>query len=122
MRRAAREAEAAQVLVRRQRAASRRGSLRRLNVLRLNVLRLNVLRLGGSRLGLVRAGVRSSGRTGKLYPRRTRAQRTGIVVVATVALAAIWFEVDSLSTKIALTAFAAVCAPVLIVLTLDRRI
>jgi len=61
-------------------------------------------------------------RTGKLYPRRTRAERAGIVMAAAVALALIWLEVDALATRIALTALVAVGSPALIVLTLDRRI
>jgi hypothetical protein len=60
-------------------------------------------------------------RTGKLYPRRTRAQRAGIVVAAAVALGMIWLLVDSLPTRIALTALVAIGSPALVVLTLDRR-
>jgi Flp pilus assembly protein TadB len=61
-------------------------------------------------------------RTGRLYPRRSRAQRAAIVLAAGVALTLIWLLADSLATRIALTALVAVGSPALIVLTLDRRI
>jgi len=98
LRRAAREAAAAKAQAARQRSERRRAAIRRLR----------------PRL--------PDRRTGKLYPRRTRAQRAGIAVAAAVALAFIWLYVDSLATRIALTAVVAVGSPALIVLTLDRRI
>ena len=97
LRRAARQAEVARAQAVRERRARRRARLRALR----------------PRL--------PDRRTGKLYPRRTRAQRAGIVVVAGVALALIWLEVDSMATRIALTALVAVGSPALVVLTLDRR-
>jgi hypothetical protein len=60
-------------------------------------------------------------RTGRLYPRRTRAQRAAIGLAAVVAVALIWLNVTDLGTRIALTALVALASPALIVLTLDRR-
>ena len=61
-------------------------------------------------------------RTGKLFARRTRAQRAAITAGVLVALTLVWWLVDSLATRIALTALVAVATPTLVVLTLDRRI
>jgi Flp pilus assembly protein TadB len=98
LRRAARQAEVERAQAARNRRARRRATLKRLRP-----------RLPDKR-------------TGRLYPRRTRAQRAGIAVVAAVALAFIWLYVDSLPTRVALTALVVVASPVVIVLTLDRRI
>jgi hypothetical protein len=62
------------------------------------------------------------GRTGKLFARRTRAQRGTIAVGVLVALILVWTLVDALLTKIGLTVFVLVATPTLVVLTLDRRI
>jgi hypothetical protein len=62
------------------------------------------------------------GRTGKLFPRRTRAQRATIVTGVGVVLILVWALVDSLSTRIGLTAFVALATPAVVVLTMDRRI
>ena len=97
LRRAARQAEVERAAAARERRAARRARLR-----------------------AVRPRLPDR-RTGRLFPRRTRAQRAGIVVVAAVALALIWLEMDSLPTKIALTALVAIGSPALVVLTLDRR-
>ena len=102
LRRAARLAETERAVVARARSQRRRA--------RLRVLRHSVRpRLRG-------------GRTGRLYPRRTRAQRIGIAIVALALLGYIWLEIDSLPTRIALTALVVVGSPALIVITLDRRI
>jgi Flp pilus assembly protein TadB len=61
-------------------------------------------------------------RTGRLYPRRSRAQRAGIVLVTLAALLLIWTQVDELALRAVLTALTVLCAPALVVLTLDRRI
>jgi hypothetical protein len=61
------------------------------------------------------------GRTGKLFPRRTRAQRATIVTCVGLALILVWSLVDSLATKIGMTAFVALATPMLVVLTMDRR-
>jgi hypothetical protein len=60
-------------------------------------------------------------RTGRLYARRTRAERIAIGVVAALALGWIWWYFDDLGARIALTALVVVAAPALIVITLDRR-
>ncbi|HEX6497567.1 MAG TPA: hypothetical protein VF054_00890 [Micromonosporaceae bacterium] len=60
-------------------------------------------------------------RTGRMFARRSRAQRAAISVAALVVLAAIWRYTDPLATRIALTAVVAVAAPALVVLSLDRR-
>lgn len=62
------------------------------------------------------------GRTGKLFARRTRAQRAGVAVAVSVALVLIWWLVDPLAARIGLTALVAVATPALVVLILDRRI
>jgi len=62
------------------------------------------------------------GRTGKLFARRTRAQRATIAIGVILALILVWTLIDSLSTRLGLTAFVLVATPILVVLTLDRRI
>jgi Flp pilus assembly protein TadB len=98
LRRATREAEAQKSRVRRERAARRRAVLSRLRP----------------------AGPRRR-RSGRLPSRLSRAERAGITVGALVAVTFVWLLVDGLSTRIALTALIALCAPMLFVLTLDRR-
>jgi Flp pilus assembly protein TadB len=98
LRRAVREAKAEKARVRRERADRRRLLLRRL-----------------------RLAVPRRRRTGRLPSRMSRAERAAIIVGALTALAFVWLLVDGLSTRIALTALIALCAPVLIVLTVDRR-
>jgi Flp pilus assembly protein TadB len=60
-------------------------------------------------------------RVGKMYPRRTWAQRWTIAVLAGLAIVGIWWYFTDLGAKIALTALVVVALPALIVLTLDRR-
>lgn len=60
-------------------------------------------------------------RTGKMFARRSRAERITIGLVAALVVAAIWWYFDDLGAKIALTALVIVALPALIVLTLDRR-
>ncbi|MGC9667378.1 tetrahydromethanopterin S-methyltransferase subunit F [Planosporangium sp. 12N6] len=98
LRRAVREAEAQEARVRRERAARRRAFLRRL-----------------------RPRPPRRGRTGRLSSGLSRAQRAGITVGALTALVFVWLLVDDVSTRIALTALVALVAPMLFVLTLDRR-
>ena len=62
------------------------------------------------------------GRTGKLFARRTPAQRATIAIGVIIALILVWTLIDSLSTRLGLTAFVLVATPILVVLTLDRRI
>jgi hypothetical protein len=97
-RRAEREALATSQRVRRERKTRRRAAIRRL---------------------VPRRKIR---RTGKLFARRTRTQRAIIATGVLLALVLVWSLVDSLSTRIGLTAFVVVATPALVVLTLDRRI
>ncbi len=60
-------------------------------------------------------------RTGRLYARRTRAERITVAIAAAVVLAAIWYYIGDLGARIALTALVVVAAPALIVLSFDRR-
>jgi hypothetical protein len=98
LRRAAREAQAERARVRRERAARRGSLLRRL-----------------------RPATPRRRRSGRLPSRISRAERAGIVVGALAALGFVWLLVDGMSTRIALTALIVLCAPVLFVLTVDRR-
>jgi Flp pilus assembly protein TadB len=98
LRRAAREAEAQQARVRRERAARRRTLLARL-----------------------RPTLPRRRRSGRLPSGLTRGERAAITVGSLAAVTFVWLLVDGLSTRIALTALIALCAPVLFVLTLDRR-
>jgi hypothetical protein len=61
-------------------------------------------------------------RTGRLFPRRTRAQRAAVTVTALTALGLVWLGIDSLPARIALTALIAIVTPALTVLVFDRRI
>jgi hypothetical protein len=97
-RRALVELERAERAARRERAERRRAQVRRM-----------VPRL-------------SRRRTGKLFARRTRSQRAAIATGVLVALVLVWSLVDSLATRIGLTALVVVATPTLVVLTLDRRI
>ncbi len=56
-----------------------------------------------------------------MFARRSYGQRTVIVCVAAVLLAAVWWYVPDLATRIALTAILGLASPALIVLTFDRR-
>jgi hypothetical protein len=60
-------------------------------------------------------------RVGKLYPRRTRAQRVGIVLAYLAAVALIWYFVDDMPTRIALVAALTVAAPAITVIAFGRR-
>ena len=65
---------------------------------------------------------RRRGRTGKLFSRRTRPQRSAIATGVLIALVLVWLYVDSLGGRVALTILIAVTTPAVVVLTLDRRI
>ncbi|HLL65972.1 MAG TPA: hypothetical protein VK453_09520 [Micromonosporaceae bacterium] len=60
-------------------------------------------------------------RVGRLFPRRTRAQRSAIASGMLIALVLVWLYVDALPARIALTALIAVTTPAVVVLALDRR-
>lgn len=100
-RRAEREAEAARV--RAARAARLAGRQRRQALLRKLTPRLK------------------GGRTGRMFARRSRAERAGIAVAGAGALLLIWMLVDTIALKVGLTALLVLAMPALVVLTLDRR-
>jgi uncharacterized membrane protein YbaN (DUF454 family) len=60
-------------------------------------------------------------RTGRLYARRTPIERAAIALAAAVAVGLVWWQIDSLATRIALTVLIVVVSPALIVLMFDRR-
>ncbi|GAB3858783.1 hypothetical protein ACFPIJ_19725 [Dactylosporangium cerinum] len=62
------------------------------------------------------------GRTGKLFARRSRGQRSVIVLLVLLALLLIWLLVDSVAARIGLSALVIVATPALTVLVLDRRL
>jgi hypothetical protein len=62
------------------------------------------------------------GRTGKLFARRSRGQRSVIVLLVLLALTLIWLLVDSVAARIGLSALVIVATPALTVLVLDRRL
>ena len=57
---------------------------------------------------------------GRLH-RRSRGQRTGIVVVPVVAAVAVWLLVPDLALRIVLTAMIVLVLPALVVVVLGRR-
>lgn len=61
------------------------------------------------------------GRTGRLLPRRTPAQRAGIVILTALAAGAIWYLVDDPALRLILVALLLLGLPVLVVITLGRR-
>jgi hypothetical protein len=61
-------------------------------------------------------------RTGRLFARRSRPQRAAVVIAALGALALVWFEIDSMATRIALTALILIATPALTVVVFDRRL
>jgi len=61
------------------------------------------------------------GRTGRLYARRTRTERAGIVVAALLAVSLVWLFVEPLGLRIAITAMLLIAAPALVVIAFDRR-
>ncbi|GIM86136.1 hypothetical protein HCB17_03320 [Salinispora arenicola] len=99
-RRAAREAEAAQRRVVRQRQLARQARRRAL-----------VRRLTPT----VRRG-----RIGRL-PRRTRGERAAIVLSTVAAIMLIWSLVDDLALRIALVALLLLVLPAIVVIALGRR-
>ena len=99
LRRAAREAEAARLREKRARATARR-QRRRAVVARLTPRQR---------------------RTGRLFARRSRGERAGIVVVTIVLLALIWFLVDDAALRVVLTLLTVLCLPALVIVALGRR-
>ena len=62
------------------------------------------------------------GRTGKIFPRRSRAQRSVIALLVLVVLLLVWTFVDSVAARIGISAVVIIATPALTVLVLDRRI
>src|SRR5262245_48057752 len=60
-------------------------------------------------------------RTGRMFARRSKAERAGIAVAAGAALFLIWILLDSTSLRVGLTALVLLATPALVVLTFDRR-
>jgi predicted phage tail protein len=60
-------------------------------------------------------------RVGRLFPRRARGQRAGIVLTYVAALLLIWLLVADLPARIALTAALTVAAPAIVVIAFGRR-
>ena len=60
------------------------------------------------------------GRPGRLY-HRSRAQRTGIVVLPLAAAAAVWLLVPDVALRIVLIALIVLVLPALVVMVLGRR-
>jgi hypothetical protein len=69
---------------------------------------------------LVRRMTPRVGRSGRLY-RRSRAERTGIVLVPLVGAAAIWLFVPDLGLKIVLTIVIVMALPALVVAILGKK-
>ncbi len=61
------------------------------------------------------------GRTGRLLPRRSRAERAGIGVAIMLAALAIWYFVDNPALRLILGTMLLLGLPVLVVITLGRR-
>jgi Flp pilus assembly protein TadB len=59
-------------------------------------------------------------RTGRLG-RRSSGERFVITTMTVIALAAVWFLIDSLALRIAFTLLAVVAVPVAVVVAFDRR-
>ncbi|GIF05782.1 hypothetical protein [Actinoplanes siamensis] len=60
------------------------------------------------------------GSSGRLY-RRSRAQRTGIVLVPLLAIVAVWLFIPDQALRILLTVLLVLAAPALVVVVLGRR-
>ena len=60
------------------------------------------------------------GRSGRLH-RRSRAQRTGIIVVPLAAIALVWLLVPDLALRVVLTVVIVIASPALVVVVLGRK-
>jgi len=60
-------------------------------------------------------------RTGTLLARRSRVERTGIVALTVVAVAAAWFLVDPLGLRLVLIVLLVLVLPAFVVIALGRR-
>ena len=61
-------------------------------------------------------------RTGKMFARRSRAERVIIVIYAVAGLAAIWWFTDDWTARVGLSLLLLVALPVLVILAFDRRV
>jgi hypothetical protein len=61
------------------------------------------------------------GRVGKMAPRRTTGQRTAIVCALAVVIFLIWYNINNLDARIAMTLAAVLVTPAIVVLTFGRR-
>ncbi|MEJ3747748.1 hypothetical protein WEI85_31205 [Actinomycetes bacterium KLBMP 9797] len=60
-------------------------------------------------------------RTGRLFARRSRAQRAGIAALTVVLLALVWLLVEPVALRIALIALSLLVLPAVVVIALGRR-
>lgn len=60
-------------------------------------------------------------RTGRLFVRRSRAERVGVTVVSLLAVAGIWLLVDNLALRLMLIALLILVLPAVVVIALGRR-
>ena len=72
------------------------------------------------RQDLVRRLTPQRRRTGQVL-RRSRGERIGILVVAVLALVAVWFLIPDLALRLVLTVLMALVLPPLVVVVLGRR-
>jgi Flp pilus assembly protein TadB len=61
-------------------------------------------------------------RTGRLFVRRSRAERAGVVVLSLLAVAAIWALVDNVALRLVLIVLLILALPAAVVIALGRRI
>nr|MDT0662026.1 hypothetical protein [Micromonospora sp. DSM 115978] len=61
-------------------------------------------------------------RTGRLFARRSRAERAGVVVLSLLAVAAIWALVDNLALRLVLIVLLILALPAAVVIALGRRL
>ncbi|MEO3923425.1 hypothetical protein ABGB07_06140 [Micromonosporaceae bacterium B7E4] len=60
-------------------------------------------------------------RTGRLFARRSRGERAGVVVLSAAAVIGIWLLVDDLALRLGLIALLLLVLPAVVVIALGRR-
>lgn len=65
---------------------------------------------------------RARRRTGRLFARRTPAQRAGVAASTVTVLAAIWLLIDDLALRLVLMLLLLLALPAIVVIALGRRI
>ncbi|MFC6020357.1 hypothetical protein ACFP2T_29825 [Plantactinospora solaniradicis] len=60
-------------------------------------------------------------RTGRLFVRRSRGERAGVVVLSLAAVTVIWLLVDDLALRLGLIALLLLVLPAVVVIALGRR-